>query len=486
MGNHPRTDSFEGLLECFDPGNFFDGNSMYSPLLYGTKVPGNGFPQYDHSLPCRNLIVSVIAALCFSGFFPGERNMKSHRSSMAINDHRIKRRTAMIAVALIFVVLCIGLNAGIAKAVIERLDYVEIIDRVDYDLLQRTEVTRYYYKLAWHHMDELTDISNQMTWAEILEAAPVFDFWLPDFRALLDGKGDTETIRPEQVEFLSRILTYYADHGSPSLSRNIRSEMDRLRMGDFVGMTMTEAWTTLHERWAEDDPTVMPFLSDPDDYLPQPAGELLPDFPYGPYWRVFRDKTYGVAFAYPYDWTIYEQNDGVSGRRRIRICNYDERSFVPDWMLASITCFKVEMVAGADVRKSLAEAAFDAFCKITGVMVCGPITHSGPSSQAPERVSFEYRRSEWPYLGIFMVVYRTERGDLINFSRRTSNGDREFNAVADSVSLTYDGAVRAPDLMAWQAQPWGPIIHEPRDLRITPSSTPTPWPTPYPLSVWTP
>ncbi|MGB7540227.1 MAG: hypothetical protein WBM17_16925, partial [Anaerolineales bacterium] len=404
------------------------------------------------------------------------------RNSLSPKRHPQIFRIILIAIASIS--LCAG-SFGV-KALFDRRDIIEIIDRTDSDILQRTEVTRYYYKLAWHHMDEIADISNQMSIPEILQTMTGFDSWLPNFRALLDEKGDKATITSEQVRYLSEHLQLLIDRGSPSLRKNLNKELERLQLSEFVGMTMTEAWTHLHKIWSDDDPTVLPFSNDPEDLLPLPAGELMTEEPYGPYWRVHRDNGSDFAFAYPSDWTVYGQMIYPHERRRMKICNYDERHFVPDTWKSDVYCYFLEVVQTVKTDLPLATVAYDTFCTNQSVMTCGKISFSEATAKHPERVEFEFHRNDLPYRGFSMVVYRTESGALLKFSTRTSKENFEFNAIIDSTVLTSDSRVQTPDTMAWDAQPRGPLPREPRDLRAAPSNTPTPWPTPIPRSFWTP
>jgi hypothetical protein len=160
-----------------------------------------------------------------------------------------KRRLIIIGIIIMSISVLLCISSRVVKAFSERSDYLEIIYRTETDLLQRTEVSRYYHDMSLRHNSELIDMLHNMTPSEIAEAVYIIDLWMPNMRSLLNGEGDTAIITEEQVDRMTNYLLFIASRGSPSLRNDITMEMERLQLQDFIGMTMTQAWVRLHAIW---------------------------------------------------------------------------------------------------------------------------------------------------------------------------------------------------------------------------------------------
>jgi hypothetical protein len=406
---------------------------------------------------------------------------------MAIPVLSSKKRVFIILVVL--ALLSLGLCAGNGFIFfMERVDYSNLISAIDQDLLQRTEVTKYYYRLAWHHSEEIIEISNLMSTPELLQAANVMDSWLPNFRALLNGEGELKTISANQVNGLSDLLEYYSQRGSPSLQRNIEKELHRLDLPDFIGLTMAEAWNHIHEIWKDDDPNILPFNIDPGDLIPQPHGELFPDVPFGKYWRVFRVPVSGFAFAYPFDWTVYASKS--SENRSLKICNYDEREFTPDLFQSDIECIRIDSVSESDISQPVEDIAIKLFCPQYKFIQCDVLPPPEGISAAPDQLSLRYQRLDMPFLGRNLSIYRMRSGAMVNFSTKyrgyLSYITRPYLGIVKSFMPDANGSVEAPEFIPVEPQPFPPGAQSRVELEWALHPTMTPTATAYPLLPWTP
>ncbi|MBN1440911.1 MAG: hypothetical protein JW929_16000 [Anaerolineales bacterium] len=402
-----------------------------------------------------------------------------------LRNFSTKRVLSTISVlALLLLVLCAGSGFIMVK---QREGYPGLIAAIDRDWLQRTDVARYYYKLAWHHAEEITEIGNYMTIPELLHITQLIDPWIQYFQSLVDGEGDTKIITADHVDDLLDMLGFFSARGSPALRHDIETELQRLNPSDFIGLSMTEAWNHLHEIWKGQDPLILSFLDNPDGWIPQPHGEMLSDDFYGEYWRVFRVQNPGFAFAYPADWTVYAMRSENNGAQKIKICNYDERIFTPDILLADIECIRVDVAAETDPSRSLEDAAKYSFCPDYSFIRCEILTHQEDLVAKPNSILLVYQRKDLSFLGRVMSVYRLPSGSLVNFSidlqRYTS---REYKAIITSFIPDGDGSIKSPKIIPEEPQPFSWSDRSRVELEITPLPTGTPWPTPYPLSEWTP
>jgi hypothetical protein len=148
----------------------------------------------------------------------------------------IKRRTLLIGLILTLLLSGTAFTAGRA------LDYMEVIDtywRVHDDVLQPTEMGRYYIDLFWQHNYELCTL--------IIDHAQVKDDGLsiilqfePGLRALVDGHGEQVRLTAEMVDRVQAYLELLIELGSPELGAAIQAERARTPLEQYKGLTFEE------------------------------------------------------------------------------------------------------------------------------------------------------------------------------------------------------------------------------------------------------
>lgn len=150
---------------------------------------------------------------------------------------KIKRRTIVIGLVLTFVLAGTAFTAGRA------LDYMEVVDtywRVHDEVLQPTEMGRYYIDLFWQHNYELCTLILDNPQVKD-DGLPIILQFEPGLRALVDGQGEDVRLTPEMVDRVQAYLELLMQVGSPELSAAIQAELTRTPLDQFEGMTFEQA-----------------------------------------------------------------------------------------------------------------------------------------------------------------------------------------------------------------------------------------------------
>ncbi len=370
-----------------------------------------------------------------------------------------KRRTVFSVLLIILASIGLCATGVIAKAVNDRSDYWEIFYWMDSDMLQRTEVSRYYRDMGWRHNEELYEISGQMTIAELATFASVTDLWMPNFRALKNGNGDKTIITADQINGFTEMLQFFASRGSPSLRDDINGEMERLRLPDFIGMTMTQAWVHVHAVWGDYDPklaTDFIYLEDPSikptptpiptrgpSSIRTPQG-TLEGGGFANFWVEYRDPDDNYGFAYPADWVLSSQPDDANPDKGMSVCNNDLDNFY--WGDPKGSCILILEKGGIDPDHPLDQAASEAICVYYMNQECGPITLIPENSGHPARVEVQFKVMYLdPPITAAAVVFRTVSGKLIIFySTVPIMQTPEAQAIVDTFVLGDDTPIIAP------------------------------------------
>lgn len=124
---------------------------------------------------------------------------------------------------------------------------MEVVDtywRVHDEVLQPTEVGRYYVDLFWRHNNELCNVILDYPKVKDEGFVIILQFE-PGLRALVDGEGDEVRITPVMVDRVQAYLDLLMEVGSPELQAAIRTERARTPLGEFSGMTFEQARTLL-------------------------------------------------------------------------------------------------------------------------------------------------------------------------------------------------------------------------------------------------
>jgi hypothetical protein len=161
-----------------------------------------------------------------------------------------------LAVVIVLLAACVFSGGAIAQEVVDRSDYYTILLWLDEDLLQRSDVGRHYRNLFWINSDSVREVTEGFSPAELAESFRVLDLWMPNLRKLRNGEGGSARITAEQMDAVIAILNLYAERGDIYLRADIRREMERLHLGQFTGLSMTEARIRLHAIWGKAAPPV--------------------------------------------------------------------------------------------------------------------------------------------------------------------------------------------------------------------------------------
>jgi hypothetical protein len=149
----------------------------------------------------------------------------------------IKRRTLLIGMILTLLLAGTAFTAGRA------LDYMEVVDtywRVHDDVLQPTEMGRYYIELFWQHNYELCTLIIDHPQVKDDGLSIILQFE-PGLRALVDGQGEDVRLTAEMVDRVQAYLELLIELGSPELGAAIQAEMARTPLEQYKGMTFEEA-----------------------------------------------------------------------------------------------------------------------------------------------------------------------------------------------------------------------------------------------------
>jgi len=107
------------------------------------------------------------------------------------------RSIGMLAILVTLLTTCLFSGGAVAQEVADRSDYYDILMWLDGDLLQRSDVGRYYRNMFWDNGNSLRAVTEGFSAAELAEAFRVFDLWMPNLRALRNGEGDSARITAE-------------------------------------------------------------------------------------------------------------------------------------------------------------------------------------------------------------------------------------------------------------------------------------------------
>jgi hypothetical protein len=374
---------------------------------------------------------------------------------MSDSKSKPNKNLRTVLVVLLIILGSFGLCASgvFVKAVNDRSDYGEIIDRTEIVLLQKTEVTRYYHDMSWRHNDEIMDIMFHMTPAELMQAFTAADTWMPNMRALLDGEGDTVVITAEQVNGLSNMLLLVAGRGSPALHDDIIQEMDRLHLSDFIGMTMTQAWVHLHEVWGISNPpsptvpkySYLPTLvPTPGPYSIRTPQATLEGGGYASFWAEYRDPDDGYGLVYPADWVLRSEPDVANVNQGITICNND----LEDYYQANNAgiCISIGEFAGIDPALTLSQAACEIFNNQYFDKECVITTFFAETSDRPAHLEIQIPPGEGSTSKTELeYIFRNPVGKLIIFYTNFEiNQTSEAQAMVDSFVFGEDTPIIAP------------------------------------------
>jgi hypothetical protein len=122
---------------------------------------------------------------------------------------------------------------------------VDVWERAWTEILQTTPAGQYYETLFAKHGDEVQVLTSSDP-VHIMRLWQVAEKFVPGLEALLDGKGDKVQVTEEQVTALKEELDWLASVGSESLRADIETELQRLPLESFIGMTMDEALDQLN------------------------------------------------------------------------------------------------------------------------------------------------------------------------------------------------------------------------------------------------
>jgi hypothetical protein len=149
----------------------------------------------------------------------------------------IRTRTLLLGAGLAILLI------GMAVTAVGALDYMDVVDtywRVHDEVLQPTEMGRYYIDLFWRTNPELCEliVSHDAMKDDGLVIILQFE---PGLRALVDGEGDEVIITPEMVERVEAYLDLLIEIGSPELGAAIQAERARAPLSELTGMTFEQA-----------------------------------------------------------------------------------------------------------------------------------------------------------------------------------------------------------------------------------------------------
>jgi hypothetical protein len=158
-------------------------------------------------------------------------------------------RLRLWIIILVGLALLAASQTRVAQGLIDGTHLVDVLFRVDAEIMTKTPASQYYRAMYWRHNDELIQIyiyNHPEKFDHFIEVSVLF---LPNLEALLDGRGATVRITGKQVDSLQAELEWLASVGSPALRDDIVKEMKRFSLSEFVGLTMTEAFEKINTGW---------------------------------------------------------------------------------------------------------------------------------------------------------------------------------------------------------------------------------------------
>lgn len=157
----------------------------------------------------------------------------------------------IIVVVLLGILSVLLMQVNSVRATFSDMHSAMILLRLETEVMQKTPAGRYYESLFWKHNDEIVEITNVYP-EHMVEFSRVTRMFIPEFEALLNGKGDTAYITSEHIENLKAELAWFASVASPALREDIQRELQRFPLDQFVGMTMSEAQDFVNSGWTPD------------------------------------------------------------------------------------------------------------------------------------------------------------------------------------------------------------------------------------------
>jgi hypothetical protein len=374
-----------------------------------------------------------------------------------------KRGGKLILLLTVLASVGVCASSGIAKQLIDRSDYGEIIFRMDTDMLQRTEVTQYYHDMMWRHTGDFYSAFVQLSQSEIIQFYTTIDLWMPNFRALLNGKGGSTVITSPQVEALTLILERLAANGSPAFRDDINRELERLHLPDFTGMTMQQAWVHLHEVWGVYDPPPASDYNDTNPYkTPTPFPTRTPEptviprhvltpegtlesVEYARYWVEYRNMVSGYGFAYPADWILTKMEQYSPLYFLLRLCDRDVDYFGIE-RVEGICLFLVEEQPRIPAS-TFEQAIFDRFCNPDLYIQCEPIIIRSDIPGRPIRAELQYTPLFYDNHPTALAVFFQSTPEKLTyfFSTLEIMQTREAQAVVDSFVWGEDTSIGSPN-----------------------------------------
>jgi hypothetical protein len=139
------------------------------------------------------------------------------------------------------------LRANIGGAFGAADNAIEILRRVRDEKLSATPAGRYYRDLYDAFSPELRDlvIGDLRLVRDIFAAAPA---WLEALGALVDGAGDEAIVTPAMTADMLAIFDRIEAKASPALRELFQRERARLRLGDFAGRSIDDAFALIEDR----------------------------------------------------------------------------------------------------------------------------------------------------------------------------------------------------------------------------------------------
>jgi len=158
-----------------------------------------------------------------------------------------KRSRWMIISIILFTVLVTFLTRIDFVQAISEAYADEVLVRVETEIMQKTPAGQYYNSLLLEHLSEFNQIVSADPGHQEVLVDDILVF-IPELKALLDGRGDTVQITSEHVKRLKAELDWFASRGSPALGEDIQNEQQRFPLDNFVGMTMSDALELINSK----------------------------------------------------------------------------------------------------------------------------------------------------------------------------------------------------------------------------------------------
>ena len=160
---------------------------------------------------------------------------------------KLKQRW-VFAVIVLAVFSILATQVSSVRATFSDMHAAMVLLRLETEIMQKTPAGRYYESLFWKHNDEVIEVTREYPEHRV-EFSRTTRMFVPELEALLNGKGDSVYITPQQIENLKAELAWFASVGSPALREDIEREQQRFPLDQFIGMTMSEAEDFVNSSW---------------------------------------------------------------------------------------------------------------------------------------------------------------------------------------------------------------------------------------------